>query len=415
MILHSDPRRVQQLAAVSVTDGAVRIIKDTDFRYPSGQTARFSPDGRFIVYSGPSGESGLSGDVFVLSPDGESDMRLVGHPSNDMTLGWSPDGRWVLFASDRTGTLDLWMLPVENGRAVGEARLVKSGTGRIFSLGFDSGGRYYYGTTSQVHDIFTVSLDPQAGRVLSAPSRAIERFQGLNDGPSYSRDGARMVYVSARGSVTTARPRFNVLCIRELNTGEEREFRTDFRRLAGPLFSADGTAVLVAAGDDDNGMEIHRVDAATGVFSSVVKAEEGTLLSGHEQSPDGKVLHYSGCDAEACWIRSRDLESQAETEIYRGPREPLSIALSPDGMSLAFVSLPLDTIEAERVVRIVPVDGGTPREIFRFTEHGQHWITLEFSADGKSLFVPREINPPADPPWTLLRVPVAEGSPRISA
>ncbi len=412
VILHSDPKRVQQLAAVSVTDGAIRIIKDTDFRYPSDRVARFSPDGRFILYSGPSAETGLSSDVFVLSRDGESDTRLVHHPSNDMTVGWSPDGRWILFVSDRTGTLDLWMLPVEDGRAAGEARLVKSGTGRIFSLGFDSGGRYYYGTGSQVHDIFTVSLDPEAGRALSAPSRTVERFQGLNDSPSYSRDGAHMAYVSARGSVTTVRPRFNTLCIRELDTSEEREFRTDFRRLAGPLFSTDGTTVFVAAWDRDKGMGIHQMDATTGAFSSVAEAEEGNLLSGHALSPDRKVLHYTGCDAEACWIRSRDLESQAEKEIYRGPREPLSIALAPDGTSLAFVSLPLGSVEAERVVRILPVDGGTPREIFRFTQHGQHWITLEFSADGESLFVPREVNPPADPPWTLLRVPLAGGEPQ---
>jgi Tol biopolymer transport system component len=331
----------------------------------------------------------------------------VDHPADDRSVGWSPEGKWVLFVSDRTGTLDLWMLPVRDGRSAGEPRLVKAGVGRIFSLGFDSTGHYYFGTGSPAHDIFDVQLDSRSGRALSAPTRAIERFQGSNDEPSYSRDGSRLVYVSARGLVTTVPPRFSVLCIRALDTGEEQELHTDFQRLAGPLFSADGTAVLVAAWDGD--MAIQRVDTATGAFSPVVEAKEGTLLSGHAQSPDGKTLYYAGCDDGACWIRSRDLASRTETEIHRGPREPLSIALSPDGRSLAFVSLPLDAIKTERVVRIVPVEGGAPREIFRFTEHGQHFHRVEFSADGSSLLVPRELVPPAKPSWTLLRVPVAGG------
>ncbi|MGD8896196.1 MAG: tetratricopeptide repeat protein [Acidobacteriota bacterium] len=409
VIIHSDPLRLQQLAAISVADGAIRVIKNTDFRYPSGEMAGFSPDGRYIVYSRPSGERGLSSDVFVLSADGRNETRLVAHPANDIAAGWSPDGRWVVFVSDRTGTLDLWMIPVEDGKPAGEPRLVKTGTGRIFPLGFDARGRYYYGTHSRGSDIFTVALDPTTGQVVSTPHRAIERFQGLNDWPSYSRDGAYMAYVSARGSVTSVRPRFSVLCIRALETGQEREFRTDFRRLAGPLFSADGNAVFVGAWDNDKSMGIHRVDVETGVFSLVVKAEEGSLLSGHAPSPDGKRLYYSGCDEESCWIRSRDLASQSETQIYGGPRQPLSMALSPDGKDLAFMSLPLDSVEAERAVRIVPVDGGTPRGVFHFKEHGQHWIKPEFSVDGKYLLVPRETNPPAEPPWTLLRVPVAGG------
>jgi Tol biopolymer transport system component len=417
VVLHSDPKRLQQLAAVSVADGAVRIIKDTDFRYPEDEMAAFSPDGHYILYSRPSRARGLSSDVFVLSSDGKNETRLVDHPANDMAAGWSPDGKWILFTSDRTGALDLWMLPVKDGQPAGEPRLVKSGTGRIASLAFDRAGRYYYGTGAPVQDIFTVPLRPSTGRVLSAPSRAIERFEGLNDEPSYSRDGAHMAYVSARGSLTGVRARFNVLCIRTLGTGEEREFRTDFRRLAGPRFAEDGTAVFVAAWDDEKSMGIHRVDATTGDFSAVLKARPGSSLSGHALSPDGKTLFYAWCDGEeACGILSRDLASGSETEVYRGPREALSIALAPDGMTLAFVTwppLPLATMKAERIVRVQPVGGGAPREVFRFEHFGQAWITLEFSADGKSLFIPREITTPEDPDyWTLLRVPVEGGEPQ---
>jgi dipeptidyl aminopeptidase/acylaminoacyl peptidase len=305
------------------------------------------------------------------------------------------------------------MLPVAGGTAAGETRLVKSGTGRIVSLGFDDAGRYYYGMHSRVSDIFTARLDPQTGRVLSAASRAIERFEGLNEQPYYSRDGARMAYVSARGSLTGVLPRFNVLCIRALDAGEDREFHTGFRRLGGPRFSPDGTAVFVATCDDDNRWGIQRVDVTTGAFSPVVQARPGRQFSDHALSPDGRFLFYAWCDhGEGCGILSRNLADGSETEIHRGPREPLRIALSPDGKRLAFVSLPLDSVRADRVVRVVPVTGGTPREVYRFTEDGQHWNPPEFSADGKFLFVPRELATPEDPYWTVLRVPVEGGEPR---
>jgi hypothetical protein len=58
----------------------------------------------------------------------------------------------------------------------------------------------------------------------------------------------------------------------------------------------------------------------------------------------------------------------------------------------------------------MPVTGGTPRETFRFQHFGYDWITLAFSADGRSLLVPRKVEAnPEDPYWTLLRVPVKGG------
>jgi Tol biopolymer transport system component len=412
-VVGSDSKKLLQLAAISAADGTVRIIKGRDRRYPADTLAGFSPDGRHILCSQPSGKDSVSADVFVLSSDGQSETRLVDHPANDLAAGWSPDGKWVLFVSDRTGTLDLWMIPVDDGKPSGEPRLVKSGTGRIWPLGFDSGGRYYYGTGSRGGDIYTITLDPMTGRVLSAPSRAIKRFQGSNEWPSYSRDGAFLAYVSGRGSLTGPRARAGVLCIHSLESGKEREFATDFRRLADPRFSPDGTTVFVAAWDDENRTGIYRVDTTTGDFSPVVEAGEGSRFCAHAVAPDGTALFYSRCDDadKACRIVKRDLASGSDTEMYRGPDERPSIALSPDGRTLAFITVPREP-DSERVVRVVPAAGGAPREIYRFRHFGAGWITLEFSADGKSLFIPRKLTPPEDPYWTLFSVPVEGGEPQ---
>jgi Tol biopolymer transport system component len=365
------------------------------------------------VYTRPGSEDSLSADVFVLTSDGRGETRLVEHPANDLAAGWSPDGRWVLFLSDRTGTFDLWMLPVKEGGPAGEPRLVKSGVGRIQPLGFDRSGRFYYGPVSNVRDVYTAILDPETGRVRSTPSRAVERFQGLNEWPTYSPDGAQIAYVSARGSLTGVRASVNVLCVRALDSGEEREFRTGFLRLADPRFSPDGTRVFVAAWDDEGRMGLFEVDTSTGAFSPVVEAGKGVRFFAHAVAPDGTALFYARCDEvdSSCRIMRWDLASGSETEIYRGPKERPTIALAPDGQTLAFTTQP-GGLARERVVRVLSVAGGAPREVYRFQHEVPQWITLEFSADGKSLLMPRKVTPSDDPYWTVFRVPLDGGEPQ---
>ncbi len=59
----------------------------------------FSPDGRWIAFSG---EYGGNQDVYVVAAAGGQPQRLTWHPSADVVQGWTPDGR-VLFQSGRKG------------------------------------------------------------------------------------------------------------------------------------------------------------------------------------------------------------------------------------------------------------------------------------------------------------------------
>jgi Tol biopolymer transport system component len=409
--------RQERLATVSVAEGDLRIIKS--WRNPDPYRfygrGRFSPDGRFILRSRPSDQSGPALDVTILSRATNEETRLVDHPANDTPAGWSPDGQWVLFVSDRTGTLDLWMIPVKEGKAAGEARLVKSGIGRIASLGLDRRGRYFYGTWSEGLDVFTAALDPETGRVLSTPERAVKRFEGRNDWPSYSRDGKTIAYLSARGSLTRTSTRYNVLCIRSLGSGEEKEYFTEFMRMYDPRFSADGEDVFVWGRTETGHLGLYRFDATTGERSRVMEQGEGSTVWGYAVSPHGEALYLSRCDdeEEACRLLERDLESATETEIYRGPREePLTIALSPDGGALAFVNRHPDKAGAERIVRVVPTAGGTARDIYRFSHPTNASVRVEFSADGKSLLLPRRKAPPGDLADSLFRLPISGGEPQ---
>ncbi len=67
---------------------------------PDGSEAypRFSPDGSMIAYT--ANYDGNS-DVYIISVNGGIPKRLTYHGMYDRVLGWSPDGKSVLFASSR--------------------------------------------------------------------------------------------------------------------------------------------------------------------------------------------------------------------------------------------------------------------------------------------------------------------------
>jgi tricorn protease len=78
----------------------------------------FSPDGSQIAFTGD--YDGTRG-VYVISSSGGEPRRLTYHPADDGVVGWTPDGKRILFASRRTafadGVVQLFTVPVEGGSA----------------------------------------------------------------------------------------------------------------------------------------------------------------------------------------------------------------------------------------------------------------------------------------------------------
>jgi tricorn protease len=73
----------------------------------------FSPDGSLVAYTGDY-EGNL--DVYVVPAEGGQPRRLTYHPSADIAVGWTPDGKSVLFHSHRYSYSDpdqLFTIPVE--------------------------------------------------------------------------------------------------------------------------------------------------------------------------------------------------------------------------------------------------------------------------------------------------------------
>ncbi len=69
-----------------------------------------SPDGEKIVFS-------YQGDLFTVDSEGGEATPLTSHVAYDYTPVWSPDGKWIAFASDRYGNFDIFIIPAEGGSA----------------------------------------------------------------------------------------------------------------------------------------------------------------------------------------------------------------------------------------------------------------------------------------------------------
>ncbi len=112
-----------EIGLVAVQDGSFRVLTPIDWR---GSTAFFSPDGRAFAFDVPASDTESQRDIFVMALDGGERIPAVVSAANDVLMGWSPDGSHLLFASNRSGTTDLWAAPVSSRWAAWHPGAVES-------------------------------------------------------------------------------------------------------------------------------------------------------------------------------------------------------------------------------------------------------------------------------------------------
>jgi len=382
-----------QIAVISAADGSARVLKTLEW---SSLTIRFSPDGRYIAYDATPQPDSANRDIFLLSSDGSREIRLVEHPADDQLLGWTPDGNHILFASDRSGTMSVWLLRVLDGKPQGAPELVKQDIGQAQPIGFTRTGSFYYGLVIGTSDVYTADFDPATGKVVTQPQKTAQRFIGSNFSPAWSPDGQFLAYISSRGpGLIGHRP--EIITIRSLKTGEERDLPPKLSFTWGPIrWSPDGRSILVSGKDNKIQHGLFLVDAQTGEVTPTVMWGDREL-DVPAWFPDGKRLLYLSQHSETgttiATVVIRDLATGQEKTLFQ-PAAGLTIddiALSPNGQQVALTLV--EKQARSSALKLLPVAGGEASELVRAKEPEQIvGDSLSWSPDSRYIVFGRAVN-----------------------
>lgn len=371
------PDQTHQIALVRSDGSGATILKSFDWR--SSNKLSVSPDGRYIAYDFPPNEDNLEHDIYILSADGSREARAVQSPADDLMLDWTPDGKALLFASDRTGSLGLWSIAVADGKPNGHPALLKTDIGKITSLGLSSKGTLYYSMATGVRgmehgiaDVYTVSIDPKTLKPVSEPALVAQRFLGTNSGADWSPDGKYLAYASKRGSAWQSP---SVLTIHSLADNSERDVMTKLAYILtyqGIRWSPDGRSIYVSGADRKGQEGLYRVDAQTGETTFVTRGRTSPPL----WSADRRTIYFRR-EHQILALNTRD---NTEREVYSGPVSNY-VTISPDGKNLAFVA---DKGSKAPHIVVLPADGGKPRVLAEALGINGYWL-LQWTPDGDSL------------------------------
>ena len=364
-----------QIGFISIPDGSLRILKSVDWR----GTGRIylTPDGKYLGYDLPVPDNSREHDVFVLNTDGSHETTAVAHPSLNFMMGWSPDGKRLLFASNRTGATSLWSVPFADGKTQGPPELIRADIGQGESMGMTRSGDFFYGVWSapSTSGIGVASIDPGPGRVLST-ARVPKEHSASDTQPRWSPDGNFLAYLSDRGvsgsTVEQIGQRSRVLVIRSSDTNQiVGEFDLNLSEGNGFLkgWTPDGRALLISGVDGKGRPGLFRVDARTGATSVVgfveLKPAQEWSDGVWRVSADAANLYVRrqepGC-REKCTTQlyRRNVRSGVETELVRGYQLGL-VNLSPDD---EYIAMPLtDPVTNSRTFAVIPTAGGPRRDL----------------------------------------------------
>ncbi len=398
-----------------------------------------SPDGRTILFD-------LLGDLYTVPRAGGAATRLTSGMALDLQPVFSPNGRRILFVSDRSGNENLWLIDADgsNPRPVttdrgdfhfddpewspdGEYVLVRrneagspnagrtpwlihlsGGSGMELAeeasgLGFRWGpnGRYVYFRGSE--DSGATSLRgnglPRPAQIMRLDRRTadvapITRAPSGAGRPAISPDGEWMVYVADIDAMSGLRLR-NLLSDDDqwLAFPIDREHLNQRTRIT---FTRDGAAVVFVKDGTFHEVDIRTKQVREIAFTAQVEQQLGPRIYHEMPFRDDSLvvrnMRYADMNQEdsqlvfgslnQLWIM--DLPTGQPRPLIEGGSGQYQPTFSPDGASVAFVSW--HETEGGHVWR-VPRRGGEPQ---RLTTHSGYYANPAWSPDGSKIAYVRE-------------------------
>src|SRR5579863_1392357 len=135
-IVHPRTRRQRsRIYRVDAATGEPRLLISADAVQPS-----WSPHGARIAYWGISSGRRI---ISTVGAGGAGEIPVTSGPGLDWNPVWSPDGRYLYFASDRNGAMNLWRVRIDesSGRVRGKPEPMTAPCGASAQISISHNGR----------------------------------------------------------------------------------------------------------------------------------------------------------------------------------------------------------------------------------------------------------------------------------
>src|SRR3954453_9230729 len=103
MLAHLRPA----LAVVVVLTAAAAAPAQEPIRF--ARTPDISPDGKLVAFS-------YLGDIWTVETIGGGARPVTMHQAHEINPVFSPDGKFLAFSSNRHGSYDVFVVPVQGGK-----------------------------------------------------------------------------------------------------------------------------------------------------------------------------------------------------------------------------------------------------------------------------------------------------------
>lgn len=340
-----------------------------------------SPDGGQIAFT-------YKGDIYTVDTGGGKARQITSSRGYDTHPVWSPDGKSIAFASDREGSMDVFIV----GRDGGVPRRLTSHSGNGVPVAFRDNDHVLFGAavmpdagdmtfpSAQFPQVYEVSTE--GGRPVMFSSVPMEDINVSPDGRSFLYHDRKGYEDAWRKHHTSSITRDIWLCTAAV--GRERRFRkiTTFDgEDRTPVWAQDGKSFYYLSERDGSfniyrsdieGRNITRLTSHTGhPVRFLSAAKDGTLCYGFngeiytlkEGEPAKKVAVSIVADTYDRHL-VKQLKSSSATEI----------SVSPEGKEVAFVM--------RGDVYVTSVEYKTTKQI---TDTPEQERDIDFSPDGRSI------------------------------
>jgi serine/threonine protein kinase len=151
------------LWAVDVESGARRQITESDAVQPDA-----SPHGRRVAYwAVKEGQR----DIWTIGIDGKNPVAVTQDVPTDYNPVWSPAGDYLYFLSDRSGTMNLWRVPINeaSGQVHGTLEQLTSGSANMHDLAISKCGLMAYNNLVRSYRLKRVDFDAEKEEIKGEP------------------------------------------------------------------------------------------------------------------------------------------------------------------------------------------------------------------------------------------------------